>query len=75
MLEKILPFLKEVIAKAGTKFLIAAWAIYSVTEIIKIPEIEFIRVLTGIIGVTLIALGFYVFRYFSDKHKTKENLP
>jgi len=67
MLEKILPFLKEVIARAGTKFLIAALAIYCVFEIVKVPEIELTKMLVGIGGIVLTAAGFYVFRYFTDK--------
>ena len=78
MLEKILPFLKDVIAQSGTKFLIAAWAIYNISEVTKTPELDFTRLLMGNIAVVIIAVAFYIFRYFTDKIKPstkKENLP
>ena len=69
MLEKLLPFIKEVIAQAGTKFLIAALAIYLIAETVKIPELDIIKLIIAIIGIVLVALGFYVFRFYTDKFK------
>ena len=66
---EITQFLKAVIERSGTKFLIALAAEYFIYDLAKAGVIEGLYAAGAMF---LVALGFYVFRHFEKINQTED---
>lgn len=66
LIQQFLEFLKSIADRSGTKFIIALGAIGALWHLATIDKIVG---LYAMIGIVIIAGGFFVFRYFENSKK------